>query len=129
MTAAIARRYGSVQDLEAFVKGHKKLTLKIAESADEAVERYTECLFARGESRDTARYALYALAWSCAWPTRGAAFPRSKQSLAGWDKNEPMSSREPIPVERPALLVTYLHRRGASMSRRRRRWCWPPTAT
>lgn len=115
VTAATAIRYeDSARDLGAFVRvhGEKKLSLKTAEKADVTVERYTEHLFRQGESRDTARYALYGLAWSRAWPTRSTAFPRYKQALTGWDKAEPPSSREPIPVECLALLVEDLHRRG-----------------
>lgn len=102
----------SVRDLEAFVKSQTRLSRKSTDKADEVVERYTEYLFAHGESRDTARYALYGLAWSGAWPARGTAFPRAMQALKGWDKTEPPPSREPIPVDRLALLVNDLHRRG-----------------
>lgn len=71
-------------------------------------------MYAQGESRDVARYALYGLAWSRAWPTRGTAFPRGKQALKGWDKTEPPSSREPIPVECLALMAGDLAGRGDS---------------
>lgn len=42
----------------------------------------------------------------------GGAFPRNKQALKGWDKPEPATSREPIPVECFGVLAHELASRG-----------------
>ena len=72
--------------------------------ADTALDAYFENLYLQGQPQETARYALYGLAWVRGWATGGLAFPLAKQNLKGWRCREPAFSRDPIPWEALVIL-------------------------
>ena len=101
------RYQDSFDDFEQYCKA-TGLEFDTVAAADSSLEKYFEVLFLGEESIEAARYTLYGLAWVQCWTTKGGAFPRARQCLKGWAREEPARSRQPCPWEIAILMASDL---------------------
>ena len=81
------------------------LSLRDPEQLDQVLVTYLSQLFKEGEEGHVARATFYGVIFKRGLPKLKSTLPRSRRGLAGFDKENPVGSRDPAPEEALFLII------------------------
>ena len=99
------------EEFHAWTVRNKNSVLKMKgnpDLIDQLTVSYLDDLFARGESTNTARTALFAIIYKLSLGKGANVLPRSRRAIKGFMKDEPDVSEDPMPIEVMAKIAEYL---------------------
>ena len=106
-----------------FMKWARKLKMRLpfdvkAKQLDTALVKYMdEVLLLAGEGAGQARNTLFGTMWCRSLPKHASTLPLARQALKGFVRNEPSTSKDPIPLEAAIVIVRDLLSQGGLMDR------------